>query len=276
MRLLAVLKRLLSTTSLVTLTACAALGGAMSTAEAQAGANLVPIAGKQRMLSQRALKAYAQGAMGVNTDRAKAILGESLAELKSGHASLAATLGASAPPQLAEQAALINKLSAALAVTPSPQTALAAATVADELLANAEAVTKAVGSGGGAAIQMVNLAARQRMLSQRAAAYYFLAQINRGPELKARATEATSQLKAANAAFESAKAEFPGISENIELARMQLIFFEAALADVDKPSAGQAQTVATTSERILGEMDELTRQVAAYVNKKSGPQTAKR
>jgi hypothetical protein len=258
----------MSAASAVMLSACAALSTVSPSVEAQAGVNLVPLAGKQRMLSQRALKAYAQMAVGVYPDKARAILAESLGELKTNHERLAGALGAGAPPQLAEQAALIGKLGTALAQVPSPLTAASAAAAGEELLANAEALTKAV-AGNAASVQMVNLAARQRMLSQRAAAYYFVAQISRSADIKTRAQDAIKQLKAANSAFESAKSEFPGIADNIELARMQLIFFEAALADMDKPNPGQMQTVATTSERILGEMDALTAEVAAYISKKS-------
>ncbi len=99
------------------------------------------------------------------------------------------------------------------------------------------------------------------MLSQRAAGSYFAFEAGaKAPEVKARAQKAVSDFKAAIAGFEDAKAEFPKISEQIEMARIQMIFLENALAAAT-PSREQLATVATTSERVLQEMDAMTSEV---------------
>ncbi len=234
-------------------------------AEAQAGSalNIVATSGKQRMLSQRVFKAYAQWSLGVLPDKATGILAASFAELKAGNAALRelgndpVTAGAQA------QAALIDKLASATSTAPTPASLQQVAQISEDLLVNAEALTQLlIKSGLQAPASLVNLAARQRMLSQRAAAQFFGYQTGaKTPEMRARSVRALAEFKAALSAFEDARAEFPQISERVELSRMQMIFFENAMANIDSPAKEQFVTVATTSERILGEMDLMTADV---------------
>jgi hypothetical protein len=234
-------------------------------AEAQSAQalNVVATSGKQRMLSQRVFKAYAQWSLGVLPDKASGILATSLAELKKGNATLREVGKDNVVAGAQAQAALIDKLVAATSAPPSPASLLQASALSEELLVNAEALTQLlVKSGAEAPAAMVNLAARQRMLSQRAAGQFLGYQTAaKTPEMRSRALKAAAEFKAALSAFDDAKAEFPQITDRLEMSRMQMIFFENALANIDNPAKEQFTTVATTSERILSEMDLMTADV---------------
>jgi hypothetical protein len=222
--------------------------------------NSVAAAGKQRMLSQRALKAYAQLSLNVAPEKATVILAATLDELKSSNATLRAMSKEPNHATLQAQAALIDKLTAVMAIPPNPSSVLQAAQISEDLLNNAETVTQGfIKSGAEAPAAMVNLAARQRMLSQRAASAYLVYQtLAKSPEMKARALKAVADFKAAINAFDDAKTEFPQIADRIEMARVQMVFFDNALSNIDSPTKEQFTTIATTSERILSEMDSMT------------------
>jgi len=234
-----------------------------ATAQSVVALNSVAMAGKQRMLSLRVLKAYAQLSLNVMPEKASAILAASLEELRTSNAALRSQAKDSALLALQSQATLIDKLAAVTTMPPSAATVQQAAQVSEDLLNNAETVTQAfVKSGAEAPAAMVNLAARQRMLSQRAASAYLAYQTAaKSPEMKARALKATADFKTAISAFDDAKAEFPQIADRIEMARVQMVFFDHALSNIDSPTKEQFVTIATTSERILGEMDSMTSEI---------------
>jgi len=234
------------------------------------------MAGKQRMLSQRVLKAYAQLSLNVIPDKATAILASSLDELKSSNASLRAVAKDSNLAALQAQSTLIDKLAAVTAMPPSDSTVQQALQISEELLGNAETVTQGfIKSGAEAPAAMVNLAAMQRMLSQRAASAYLVYQTGaKSPEVKARALKAAADFKSAISAFDDAKTEFPQVADRIEMARVQMVFFEHALSNIDRPTKGQFTTIATTSERILGEMDSMTSEMVKQLAARNAPTTA--
>jgi hypothetical protein len=260
------------------LAACSLLSVPTASAQALAGLNLVATAGKQRMLSQRVLKAYAQSALGVMPEKAGAALAGSLAELRSGNATLRSAAKDGNVATLDAQKALIDKLAAATATAPNPAALQQVVALSDELLANAETATQTFAKSGlEAPAAVVNLAARQRMLSQRAAGSYLAYEAGvKSPELKARAAKAVADFKAAISGFEDAKAEFPKIADQIEMARVQMIFFDNALS-ASQPTKEQLTTVATTSERVLQEMDSMTAEIVKQLAARSAPSaTAKK
>jgi hypothetical protein len=242
----------------------AALAGCISTsftamAQNVGELNTVSTSGKQRMHSQRVLKAYSQLGLGIAPEKAGAVLAASLNELKSNNAELRSSAKEPNQAALQSQAALIEKLSEVTSSPPNPASLQRAVQISEELLNNAESLTQGlIKSGNEAPAAMVNLAARQRMLSQRAAGSYLAYQTLKSPELKARALKATADFKIAISAFDDAKAEFPQVADRIEMSRVQMVFFENALNNIDNPTKEQFTTIATTSERILGEMDAMT------------------
>ncbi|MCA3242809.1 MAG: type IV pili methyl-accepting chemotaxis transducer N-terminal domain-containing protein [Rubrivivax sp.] len=241
----------------------------------------VATAGKQRMLSQRVLKAYSQLVLGVMPEKASIILSSSVDELRSANALLQSQAKAPLDTDLRAQAALVDKLAAVVSAPPTAKGLQQAVVLSEELLLNAETVTQGfIKAGGDAPSAMVNLAAKQRMLSQRAAAAYLVYQTEaRSPEMKARATSSARQFMAALSVFEDAKAEFPAIADRIDLARMQMIFFDNALSNIDNPRKEQFTTVAATSERVLSEMDLMTRDFIKQLatrNATASPATGKK
>lgn len=244
------------------LAACSLFSAPSASAQALEGLNLVATSGKQRMLSQRVLKAYAQLALGVMPEKASTVLASSIAELRSNNAALRRGAKEAIAVTLDSQKALIDKLAAETGAAPSANAVQQVVTVSEELLANAETATQAIiKSGVEAPAAVVNLAARQRMLSQRAAGSFFAYFAGaKSPAMKARTDKAVADFKVAIAGFDDAKAEFPKIAEQIETARVQMIFFDNALS-ASQPSKEQLTTVATTSERVLSEMDAMTTEI---------------
>jgi Type IV pili methyl-accepting chemotaxis transducer N-term len=270
--------RMLSVILIAALAACSLLSVPQAQAESMVGLNAVAVSGKQRMLSQRVLKAYAQGQLGVMPEKAAAILTTSLAELKANNTALQS--GAKGPTLVALEAqmALINKLGSSTSRAADPAAVQQTALISEDLLNNAETVTQAfIKSGAEAPAALANLAARQRMLSQRAAAAYFVYEAgNKSVLFKERGQKAASDFKAAISAFEDSKTEFPKISERIEMARIQMIFFDNAVSSAHQPTKEQLTTIATTSERILQEMDAMTSDIVKQLSARDAPASIKK
>jgi len=219
-------------------------------------------AGRQRLLSQRTAKAWLMLVQGVLSEKAKSILGQStqlfeqqLVELKT----LQPNDDCRAALLLLEQEwgryrpQLADIRSDAKAVWTGSEAVLAAAqklTVAYE---------RASGTPGG---RLVNLAGRQRMLSQRAAKAYFFRNMG------VNAGEAGQMLDGAMKEFikgheelKAAPQNTPQIKSDLALVEQQWFFFQHALSlrEAYDQKKG-ASDVATTSERILEQMEAVVGQ----------------
>jgi nitrate/nitrite-specific signal transduction histidine kinase len=218
-------------------------------------------AGRQRMLSQRMAKAYAMQAAGVMPERAGLLLDSSrrlfeaqLAELKTlaPNEAILGALGALdtawrlyrevlARPRSSENARLV------LAESESTLRAAHALTVLYE--------KHAANSAG----HLVNIAGRQRMLSQRMAKCFLFEQSGVDSSgLRAEREAARREFVAALAELNAAPANNAAIRTELELANTQWLFFEQALNGKEPVREIAARNVATTSERILEVMDSLT------------------
>jgi hypothetical protein len=124
-------------------------------------------------------------------------------------------------------------------------------------LAN-QGVTQLEHMSGKSLGRLVNVAGRQRMLSQRAAKFY-LAQAWKAPvpqadgELQRARAEFAAGLKALEEAPEATAA----IKQELELARQQWVFFELALA-YQGNVARATENVFVLSENLLNLMDKVT------------------
>jgi len=140
------------------------------------GAVLVNLAGEERMLSQRVVKAYAQIGLGVMPDLAVTQMRESIARFDANLERLRAVAGGDGVAAALDRlAADWGELRAAAVSVSTRDSALRLSMRSLAVLDAAERLTEAVENAfPGSANRLVNLAGRQRMLSQRVAKAYML------------------------------------------------------------------------------------------------------
>lgn len=234
-------------------------------AQAQMGlSGAINYAGWFRALSQRMAKAYCQQYLQVLPAAAVDVMGLARKMVQTGSGELARGMQSGQWPaevgrQLAEvqkQFSLLNQMTSAPATT----TALVAAASeqADRTLLIAQAVTEAIEKMAQApSARLVNLAGRQRMLSQRLAKNYFLSAARVDSKVvQAQLASDAADFRQALQTLKAAPVSTSSIRNELELADSQWLFFESALRRPADDAGLNA--VATTSERLLGVMDKLT------------------
>lgn len=221
-------------------------------------------AGRQRMLSQRLAKSYMALGQKVQPDSAEKVLGASMAlfdrqlvELKAFAPALEirATYAQLEAKWADYKAALIGTV-------PSRNAADDVLGLAGQVLQLAhQGTVQLEGVSGKPLGKLVNIAGRQRMLSQRMAAFYLSASwgVQAGPS----ATEmgkARDEFLQAHEVLKTAPQATATIRDELGLAETQFAFFEVALRTLQPgvPNAQNQANVFTTSERILQVMDRVT------------------
>ena len=235
--------------------------GARLNAEPISLSTAINRSGKLRALSQRTAKAYTQMALGILPERAYEIIVASQALIQRSIQELQLLGGT---PELGRALAILDGEAKKLIVSTSKNAvrtdALDISILSDQVLKEAEKTTHYYQTlAKSVQAKIVNVAGRQRMLSQRTAKYYML--IQAGYDSKVVRSEMAKSRSEFNAAMEmliNAPVSTPSIRSELELAKQQWSVFQGAL-DLP-PNPTMVRNVATTSERVLEVMDGLTNQ----------------
>ena len=242
---------------LLALTLC--FGGSDAMAQIADLNSAINKAGRQRMLSQRMAKAYFQIGQQVEVERSKKILDASvsvfdrqLVELKN----FAPT------PEIKDNYLKLEKSWLAykdvlVGAAPSQDNGRKVLELSEQVLGLAhQGTVQLEKQSATTAGRLVNISGRQRMLSQRMAKFYQAIAWGVGNDKSpGELDKARKDFAAAHQELSSAPSNTPQIKESLELVKQQWMFFENALNQKAGPDKRPQTAVATTSERILEEME---------------------
>lgn len=239
----------------------ALLCGVHALAWADEPTSLVNRAGEQRMLSQRMVKFYCQVGLGVVPAQSQAGMLDSMQRFEANLDVLGpAAKRTPATAQAYGRLALAwRPVRAAAAKSATPESARALSRLAEDVLAAAEALTRAMEEASGQLIsQAVNLAGRQRMLSQRVAKTYML----RSWGVDSAAVR--EEMAAATSEFNGALALLMARPENTQEIRGELQDLALQWEWLQSAVSAEGVTsyrliVAEASEAILATADRITR-----------------
>lgn len=221
-------------------------------------------AGRQRMLSQRMAKAWLALGQDVEPVKSGRILAESMATFDRQLVELKAYAPQSsirATYQQLDEVWAEYKLSL-VGATPRRERAAALLSLDARVLSLAhQGTTQLEALSGRPAARLVNIAGRQRMLSQRSAKCYLsVAWADTDPIQQRELEVAKHEFVEALSLLEAAKEATPTIREELSLARQQWVFFDNALGRIDRQARTPRHSaeVLRSSENILQIMDRVT------------------
>jgi len=220
-------------------------------------------AGRQRMLSQRMGKAWLALVLGVEPvaaqqalDKSMGLFDRQLVELK-----------AFAPnPEIRDtygklEAAWSDYKAALVGTAPGRPGAPGMLQADARVLALAHQGTVQYEAASGKPVgKLVNVAGRQRMLSQRMAKFYLAAMLPvDATTASAEITRARTEFLSAMELLRNAPEATPRIKDELQLADGQWVFFDAALKKIQSgASTKPLQDVFVSSENLLSVMDRVT------------------
>ncbi|MEZ5626643.1 MAG: type IV pili methyl-accepting chemotaxis transducer N-terminal domain-containing protein [Rhodocyclaceae bacterium] len=213
-------------------------------------------AGRQRMLSQRCAKAWLMQGLGVTPGVATTLLQSSMALFETQMTELSRFVPtADVQATLVQLSADWQSYRAALLVAPSPESAAQIYTRNEAVLSAAHAATQAYERASGTTEgRLINVAGRQRMLSQRMAKFVYFARFGVESQASIEALgKAREEFIKALELLKAAPQNTAQITNELSLVDQQWFFFQNALGQGSSPKALLA--IATTSERILEQLN---------------------
>ena len=238
------------------------LSGSAWAAEVDYG-SLIDIAGRQRMLSQRIVKAYCQVGLQVTPEVSQAQLGGAVKRFDSQLRSLAAHApNAEARDAAARVATLWRGLRQTARAPVSRDGARELAGRSEAVLQASQTLVLALERAAGTPeVKLVNTAGRQRMLSQRLAKLYMLRAWDIDSASAQADIDATGkEFAAALASLRAARENTPAIRAELEAVALQWEWFRSAIELQGAES--YALVVADASESILNSMELITAKYA--------------
>ena len=219
------------------------------------------------MLTQRLGKAWAMQALGVEPrlaakirQQSEALFVSQLGELQKTTPTLEIAAAATALAQAWEN------YRSNLALAPGRENAVRVYISGDEALQRAHALTglyeKQMGTPQG---HLVNIAGRQRMLSQRMARAFYFGKFGIAADTAADLAAARQQFVAGLKELMLAPQNTSAIKQELALADQQWVFFQASIEGRIRGAVAD-RDVATTSERILEELNLVTAKYEALAS----------
>lgn len=222
----------------------------------------VNLAGEQRMLSQRLAKAYVQAGLNVVPVVANEQIRESITRFEGNLERLQSGIAGAGGEALSAYRGLAEEWAALRAAAKLPATRDAALAVSQNsvaVLERAEQLTQLVAlAAAGEAGMQVNLAGRQRMLSQRVVKAYMLYSWGAGaPEVQHEMESAAREFGAALAVLSALPDNTDSMRVELEEIALQWEWLQTALAG--EGAMSYRLVVAEAADSILLATDRLTR-----------------
>lgn len=220
-------------------------------------------AGRQRMLSQRLCKGYIAVAQGIEPARARDVLDRSMAQFDRQLVELKA-FAATADLRATYAALEVSWGDFKLALVGAAPTDAGVSRVmaaAGKVLALAHQGTQQYEALQDRPIgRLVNVAGRERMLSQRMAAFYLASLLPMDPAgARAEIARARAEFIAGMDFIRNAPEATPRIRDELQLAEMQWVLYDHALQKTAPAGSTRPQSdVFVASENVLQVMDRIT------------------